>query len=79
MKNKTVMKSVLGAEAAKHFLTSEEMAARIGVCKSSYHSLLRGSKRLTLQEANTINAEFGVPFEVLAAAELGTKLPYNQS
>ena len=53
-------------------ITLSEMADFLPMSRSSFYSVLRGDKRLTLQEANTISGEFDLSLDMLAKAELET-------
>ena len=62
-------------------ITLSEMADYLPMSKSSFYSVLRGQKRLTLQEANTIAGEFDLLLDEIAKAELETQAltqPNNQ-
>mgnify|MGYP003404198177 CR=1 FL=1 len=49
-----------------------EMFEYLPMSKSSFYAVLRGQKRLTLQEANTISGEFDLLLDEIAKAELET-------
>lgn len=53
-------------------ISVQEFANYLPMQKSSYYAFLRGKKRLTLQEANTISGELDIPLDLIAKAELET-------
>lgn len=67
---KTPMYMLIINACYKKQLTVHEFANYVPMQKSSYYAFLRGKKRLTLQEANTISGELDIPLDLIAKAEL---------
>ena len=69
---KTKMGKLLCQGALNKNMALSEMVEYLPMCKSSFYAVLRGQKRLTLQEANTIAGEFDISLDALAKAEIET-------